>query len=114
MKKNVITIDICVEARDIQLVMKLPRFYPYEFPEIYCYQEFDFLVPHVYTNKQLCLFDENEETVYPDRYLEIAKISIERAIKLFQDSILKNNLLEYNLEAVSLTGIRRQNLLLLC
>lgn len=100
-EENVITIDICVEARDIQLVMKLPRFYPYEFPEIYCYQEFDFLVPHVYTNKQLCLFDENEETVYPDRYLEIAKISIERAIKLFQDSILKNNLLEYNLEAVS-------------
>ena len=100
-EENVITIDICVEARNIQLVMKLPRFYPYEFPEIYCYQEFDFLVPHVYTNKQLCLFDENEETVYPDRYLEIAKISIERAIKLFQDSILKNNLLEYNLEAVS-------------
>lgn len=100
-EENVITIDICVETRDIQLIMKLPRFYPYEFPEIYCYQKFDFLVPHVYTNKQLCLFDENEETVYPDLYLEIAKISIERAIKLFQDSILKNNLLEYNLEAVS-------------
>lgn len=100
-EENIITIDICVETRDIQLIMKLPRFYPYEFPEIYCYQEFDFLVPHVYTNKQLCLFDENEETVYPDRYLEIAKISIERAIKLFQDSILNNNLLEYNLEAVS-------------
>ena len=108
-EENVITIDICVEARDIQLVMKLPRFYPYEFPEIYCYQEFDFLVPHVYTNKQLCLFDENEETVY-HRYLEIQRYRL-TSIKLFQDSILKNNLLEYNLEAF-LTGIE-QNLLLL-
>lgn len=60
-----------------------------------------FFVPHVYTNKRLCLFDENEETAYPEQYLEIAKISIERAIKLFLDSILKNNLLEYNKEAVS-------------
>lgn len=99
--ENDIKIEICVEDRDIQLVMKLPRFYPYEFPELYCYQEFDFFVPHVYTNKRLCLFDENEETAYPEQYLEIAKISIERAIKLFLDSILKNNLLEYNKEAVS-------------
>lgn len=100
-EEKVITIEVCVEDRDIQLIMKLPRFYPYEFPELYCYQEFDFLLPHVYTNNQLCLFDENEETVYPEKYLEIAKISIERAVKLFRDSILENNLLEYNLEAVS-------------
>ena len=100
-EEKVITIEICVEDRDIQLVMKLPRFYPYEFPQLYCYQEFDFLIPHVCTDNQLCLFDENEETVYPEKYLETARISIERAVKLFQDSILKNNLLEYNLEAVS-------------
>lgn len=100
-EEKIITIEICVEDIDIQLVMKLPRFYPYEFPELYCYQEFDFLVPHVYTNKRLCLFDENEETVYPERYLEIAKISIERAVKLFKDSILENNWLEYNVEALS-------------
>ena len=100
-EEKIIEIEICVEDRDIQLVMKLPRFYPYEFPKLYCYQEFDFPLPHVYTNNQLCLFDENEETVYPEKYLEIAKISIERAVKLFQDSILENNLLEYNLEAVS-------------
>lgn len=96
-----IKIDVCVEDRDIQFVMKLPRFYPYEFPELYCFQEFDFQVPHVYTNKKLCLFDENEEIAYPERYLEIAKIMVERAIKLFQNSILRNNLEEYNLEALS-------------
>lgn len=100
-EENVIRIEVCVEKKDIELIMKLPRFYPYEFPEIYCYQKLDFYVPHVYTNSQLCLYDENEEYVNPDRYLEIAKVSVERAIKLLQDSILENNLIEYNLEAVS-------------
>lgn len=100
-EENVIKIEVCVEDRDIEFVMKLPRFYPYQFPELYCYQELDIFVPHVYSNKRLCLFDENEETVYPEQYLEITKILLERAVKLFQDSILKNNLLEYNLEAVS-------------
>ena len=98
---RIIRIEVCVEEKNIELVMKLPKFYPYDFPEVYCYQELDFLMPHVYTNNRLCLFDENEETMYPERHLEIAKMSVERAIKLIKDSILGNNILEYNLEAVS-------------
>ncbi len=98
---DTISIIIDVEAQPIELIMKFPRFYPFEFPEIYCYQDLDFRVPHVYTNKQLCLYDENEEIADPQLFLEISTIMVDRAIKLLTESIKDENFLEYNVEAIS-------------
>lgn len=98
---DTISINVVVEERSIELIMKFPRFYPYEFPEIYCYQDLDFRMPHVYTSKQLCLYDENEEIADPQFFLEISTIMVDRAIKLLTDSINGDNFLEYNVEAIS-------------
>ena len=100
-EKNEIVIRPTIEELEIELIMRFPLYYPYEFPQIYLFQEIDFKVPHRYTNKQLCLVDTNEESAIPEQYLEIAEMLINRAINLIRTSMTENNLLEYNKEAIT-------------
>jgi len=100
-EKNEIVIRATIEELVVEFTMRFPLYYPYEFPQIYLFQELDFKVPHRYIDKQLCLVDTNEETAIPEQYLEIAEMLINRAIKLIKTSMSENNLLEYNKEVIT-------------
>lgn len=100
-EKDEISIKIVVEDEEYELVMKFPQYYPYEFSEIYIYDNVEFILPHRYVNKKLCLYDENERLPHPEFYLEESLETVTRAWRLLQDSKNLKNWEDFNKEAVT-------------
>jgi len=100
-EKEEISISIVIEDEEYELIMKFPQYYPYTFPEIYIYKNIDFILPHRYVNKRLCLYDENERLPRPEVYLEEALETANRADQLLRDSKNLKNLEDFNKEAVT-------------
>lgn len=100
-QKDQIKIIIQTDETQYEVHMKFPQYYPYEFPELYIEDKKGLRIPHLYTNNKMCIFDTNEVLPNPDKYLEEAKESVERAKKLLIDSEKHENVLDYQVEAVS-------------
>lgn len=96
-------INICITLEDFKygLCMKFPRYYPYEFPEIYMDDTNGLIIPHMYTGNKLCLYDTNEVVPNPQNFLQDALDSVIRAKILLIDSKNKENRIDYQLETVS-------------
>ena len=64
-------------------------------------------IPHLYTDNKLCLYDTNEVLPNPERYREEALESVRRAKDLLVSSEKQENIIDYQIEAISF-GMLRQ------
>ena len=96
-------IKLFFEIEDViyELSMKFPRYYPYEFPEIFIKDTKELTIPHLYTNNKLCLYDINEVLPSPEKKLEDALDCVIRAKNLLIQSNKEENMLDYQIETVS-------------
>ena len=96
-----IKIYITIENINFKLLMKFPRYYPYEFPEVYIDDTKGLIIPHMYTNNRLCLYDTNEVLPNPQYFLEDALDIVLRAKRLLIESKKRENIIDYQIENVS-------------
>ena len=96
-----IKIYVQIEEIQVELYMRFPQYYPYEFPKIYIEDTKGIHIPNIYINNQLCLYDLNETLPNPERFLEEALETVERAKKLLIDSKKQKNITNYQFEIIS-------------
>ena len=96
-----IKIYVQIDEIQVELYMKFPQYYPFEFPKIYIEDTKGIHIPNIYADNQLCLYDLNETLPNPKRFLEEALETVERAKKLLIDSKRKENFTNYQLEIIS-------------
>lgn len=90
-----ISCDIFVEEHTLRLECVLPDAFPYVFPVISVYGENIKSLPHINDDNSICTFDVNK--AFPN-WKEPAKIlveSMEQALNVIKEGILKENYEEY-------------------
>lgn len=96
-----INISINIDETYFNLSMRFPKYYPYVFPNIFLDDSKDICIPHRYTNNKLCLYDTNETSPSPEKYLQEALECVKRAERLLSESKKGNNRLDYVAENLS-------------
>ena len=100
-EKDQIKLYIQIEDIRYELYMKFPKYYPYEFPDIYIEDRKGLCIPNLYTNNKLCLYDTNETLPNPEKFLEEALESVLRAKTILMDSTNCENVIDYQIEVTS-------------
>lgn len=108
LKDDTIEVTLKIEGYCIVLTLKLPQHFPYEFVKVYLYDSYDFSIPHRYTDKMLCLYDNSEVIPNPEMYLEETVSTIRRAETLIYDSIMGNNKEDVNKECVAIWNAKEK------
>lgn len=82
-----IILKFLIKELEIQIRLVLPKFYPYEFIEIFLLNsvELPFLIPHRMIGDQLCLFDDGEDLPDFENHENEAINTVTRAIGFLND-----------------------------
>ncbi len=99
---QIVSDDICikknVEGYEVEVVCRLGKYFPYEFPTIYASDETWKNVPampHKNTDGSICTFDKNIAVPNYNKPKELIVETIEKAFKIISDGIKGINRIDY-------------------
>ena len=96
--KEDIRISISINGIDVQLICKLGKFFPYEFPEVSLSAEsWKKLptMPHKYVGGSICTFDKSIAIPNINKPVELVVEVVEKAIRILEEGSIGKNKLDY-------------------
>ncbi len=87
-----------IEKQEIQIIVCVPKAFPYDFPKIYLHsshKDFYEKIPHIDDDLNMCIFDKNEVNPDPIHPFEFLDITIKRAFSNIEQGLLKKNFTDF-------------------
>ncbi|WP_026886838.1 ThiF family adenylyltransferase [Clostridium beijerinckii] len=102
-KDECVYCNCIISKKDITFKIVFPNEFPAKYVEIFIDDDSKkgILIPHIYKGGKLCLYDEDESNPNTIFYKEEVENTIQRAIKLIDDSINLRNLEDFRKEIVT-------------